>query len=395
MRMTDLENMNINDLRRLATQKGLTTTKKSEIIRHIADDAPQSNGQEAVGTASSIIENALNHVVQANQPSKELIREMVREAVGEVNFQTAPSTNGTSYTPATSAKQEAVKWAEVPDASCDVNGNYVTPPWWTEFVNASKISHVELKGSAGSGKTLAVHKLAEMEGKKLAVVTADGGLRKRDLIGQREISNATTFFDAGEFASSARNGDWALIDEANFADADALGFLNGMTDRAGTEGSTFSIGGKVIDVHPDFRCFITRNPGYAGTKNMNEALKDRFWTIEVPPLLDDNLKEMFNAHEMYEGFLDDAVAVVSGLYRAWEQNRITYQVSPRRALVASKLADEMAVGVYITGDEETSEQLFRRLLKSSILTMVESKHDRDAVDYQINTIYETVDGLNR
>ena len=81
MRMLDLENMNINDLRRLATQKGLTTTKKSEIIRHIADDAPQSNGQEAVGTASSIIENALNHVVQANQPSKELIREMVREAV--------------------------------------------------------------------------------------------------------------------------------------------------------------------------------------------------------------------------------------------------------------------------------------------------------------------------
>ena len=393
--MLDLENMNINDLRRLATQKGLTTTKKSEIIRHIADDAPQSNGQEAVGTASSIIENALNHVVQANQPSKELIREMVREAVGAVNFPTAPSTNGTSYTPATSAKQETVKWAEVPDASCDVNGNYVTPPWWTEFVNASKISHVELKGSAGSGKTLAVHKLAEMEGKKLAVVTADGGLRKRDLIGQREISNATTFFDAGEFASSARNGDWALIDEANFADADALGFLNGMTDRAGTEGSTFSIGGKVIDVHPDFRCFITRNPGYAGTKNMNEALKDRFWTIEVPPLLDDNLKEMFNAHEMYEGFLDDAVAVVSGLYRAWEQNRITYQVSPRRALVASKLADEMAVGVYITGDEETSEQLFRRLLKSSILTKVESKHDRDAVDYQINTIYETVDGLNR
>jgi len=399
MRTIDLEKMDINDLRRLAIQKGLTTTKKSEIIKQIADDAPQSNGQEAMGTASSIIENALHHVVQANRPSKDLIREMVFEAVefglqvGE--FQTAPSTNGTSYAPATSAKQETVKWAEVPDASCDVNGNYVTPPWWTEFVNASKISHVELKGSAGSGKTLAVHKLAEMEGKKLAVVTADGGLRKRDLIGQREISNATTFFDAGEFASSARNGDWALIDEANFADADALGFLNGMTDRAGTEGSTFSIGGKVIDVHPDFRCFITRNPGYAGTKNMNEALKDRFWTIEVPPLLDDNLKAMFNAHEMYEGFLDDAVAVVSGLYRAWEQNRITYQVSPRRALVASKLADEMAVGIYVTGDEETSEQLFRRLLKSSILTKVESKHDRDAVDYQINTIYETVDGLNR
>ena len=67
-------------------------------------------------------------------------------------------------------------------------------------MSASQVSHIELKGSAGSGKTLAVHKLAEELGKKLAVVTADGGLRKRDLIGQREIANGTTYFDAGEFA---------------------------------------------------------------------------------------------------------------------------------------------------------------------------------------------------
>ena len=77
MRTIDLEKMDINDLRRLAIQKGLTTTKKSEIIKQIADDAPQSNGQEAMGTASSIIENALHHVVQANRPSKDLIRESI------------------------------------------------------------------------------------------------------------------------------------------------------------------------------------------------------------------------------------------------------------------------------------------------------------------------------
>ena len=242
MRIADLERMSIMELRTLARERGLETTKKEQIIQHLAEDVPQSVGQESVGTSASLIENALNHAILANQPSKESIRELVQEVIGEVKFN-APvtSSNGVAPSPSPVSTDTIIQWAEVPDATCDVNGQYVTPPWWEELITASAVSHVELKGSAGSGKTLAVHKLAEIHGKKLAIVTADGGLRKRDLIGQREIANGTTYFDAGEFASSAKNGDWALIDEANFADADALGFLNGMTDRAGTVGSTFSI----------------------------------------------------------------------------------------------------------------------------------------------------------
>jgi MoxR-like ATPase len=247
------------------------------------------------------------------------------------------------------------------------------------------VSHIELKGSAGSGKTLAVHKLAEQLGKKLAVVTADGGLRKRDLIGQREIANGTTYFDAGEFATSAKNGDWALLDEANFADADALGFLNGMTDRAGTEGSTFNIGGKVIPVHPDFRCFITRNQGYAGTKNMNEALRDRFWTIEVPPLMDEDLVLMLRSHGMLKVFAQDASFQVTALYKTWENNQINYQVSPRRALVAWQLAEQL-------GSERKD---FRELLTKSILTKIDAKHDKEAIAFQIKTNWSTLDSMEK
>ena len=328
----------------------------------------------------------MNHAILANAPSKETIRELVQEVIGEVKFN-APvtSSNGVAPSPSPVSTDTVIQWAEVPDATCDVNGEYVTPPWWNELITASQVSHIELKGSAGSGKTLAVHKLAEEMGKRLAVVTADGGLRKRDLIGQREIANGTTYFDAGEFASSARNGDWALIDEANFADADALGFLNGMTDRAGTEGSTFSIGGKVIDVHPDFRCFITRNQGYAGTKNMNEALRDRFWTIEVPPLVDEKLVQMLQSHGMPEDCAKDASFLVTALYKTWEQNKITYQVSPRRALVAYQLADKL----------DADKDAYRKLLEKSILTKIDNKHDKEAVEHQIKTIWATLKTLER
>ena len=386
MRIADLERMSIMELRTLARERGLETTKKEQIIQHLAEDAPQSVGQESVGTSASLIENALNHAILANQPSKESIRELVQEVIGEVKFN-APvtSSNGVAPSPSPVSTDTIIQWAEVPDATCDVNGQYVTPPWWEELITASAVSHVELKGSAGSGKTLAVHKLAEIHDKKLAIVTADGGLRKRDLIGQREIANGTTYFDAGEFASSAKNGDWALIDEANFADADALGFLNGMTDRAGTVGSTFSIGGKVIDVHPDFRCFITRNQGYAGTKNMNEALRDRFWTIEVPPLVDEKLIQMLESHGLPEDYAKDASFLVTALYKTWENNQITYQVSPRRALVAYQLAER------IMADRKE----YKNLLEKSILTKIDSKHDKEAVAHQIKTIWATLNTLER
>jgi len=384
MRVADLESMNINDLRTLARERGIETTKKAEIIQYLAEDAPQLAEQESVGTSASLIENAITHLMKTNQPSKESIRELMQEVVGELNLSVPASSNGVAPQ-VTGATETAIHWSEVPKATCDVNGEYIRPPWWNEFVSASQVSHIELKGSAGSGKTLAVHKLAEELGKKLAVVTADGGLRKRDLIGQREIANGTTYFDAGEFASSAKNGDFAIIDECNFADPDSIGFLNGLTDRAGTTGSTFTIGGKVIEVHPEFRCFLTRNPGYAGTKNMNEALKDRFWTIEVPPLVDDDLVQMFLSHGMDRTWATDSGYMVSALYKTWENNQINYQVSPRRALVASQLAERLG----------NDRKEFRNLLKKSILTKIESKHDKDAVGFQIETIWDTLKTLER
>jgi len=321
MQTRDLEKMDVKSLRRMARASGLPLNRKIDIVNALADDS--------VGL-----------VYRSADRLKTLVREVLTE--DGVLF----SKNGNSDSPVGMAPENDdtfIRWPDVSPAVCDVNGEYVFPPFYEELKAVSKFSHVELKGPAGSGKTLAVHKLAELNKKKLAVITADGGLRRRDMIGQREMINGTTYFEAGEFASAARNGDWALIDEVSMAEADALGFLLGMTDRCGSVGSTFTIGGKVIDVHPDFRCFITRNPGYAGTKTMNEALKDRFYTFEVAPLLDKDLEKMLNAHKLNPTHIAQSVPVVSALYRAWEKNSIAYQISPRRVLIASQLASELGI----------------------------------------------------
>ena len=366
MKTQELVLLDVKSLRRMARASGLPLNRKIDIVNALADDS--------VGL-----------VYRSADRLKALVREVLAEDGVLFNEKGKESSSSSPVGVVAPEDEDTfVRWPEVSPAVCDVNGEYVYPPFYKELEAVVKFSHVELKGPAGSGKTLAVHKMAELTKKTLAVITADGGLRRRDMIGQREMINGTTYFEAGEFASAAKNGDWALIDEVSMAEADALGFLLGMTDRCGSVGSTFTIGGKVIDVHPDFRCFITRNPGYAGTKTMNEALKDRFYTFEVAPLLDTDLENMLKAHKLNPTHIAQSVPVVSALYRAWEKNSIAYQISPRRVLIASQLATELKI---------KDANGFRKILQNSILTKIEAKHDRDAVAHQLNTIFETLDNL--
>jgi len=336
MNRVELEALDIHDLRKLAQDAGLATIRKASIVAALSADYRSDNG-----------------VLVA-----------------------APDRNGAGPAPApVPPSGDGVIWPEVPPATSAVNGEYVEPPWLPELRAAAHIGHVELMGPAGSGKTLAVHHLAATLGKKLAVVTADGGLRKRDLVGQRELVASQTVLMAAEFAAAARAGDWALIDEANMAEPDAISFVNGMTDRPGIEGSTFQVGGQTVEVHPDFRCFLTRNPGYVGTRAMNEALRDRFWSIDVPPLSGDSLAAMLRAHDVRKDYVPEAVWLIDTLYQAWEKNRISYQVSPRRALDAAGMCDQL----------EGSD--FRYWLERAIITKIDAKHDQEAVQRTIEAAW--------
>ena len=325
MNRIELENLDILELRALGQKAGVQSQKKAAIVAALADEY-------RTGSAVALQPPPAPSLVAVDTP-----------------------------------EEDAIFWTDVQDASCNVNGDYVSPPWFDELQAAVTIGHVELMGPSGSGKTLAVHKLATIQGRKLAVVTADSGLKKRDLVGERELINGQTFFKASQFATAARDGDWALIDEANMAEASAMGFLNGMLDRPGVEGSTFLLGGKAIPVHPDFRLFITRNPGYRGTNLMNEALRDRFWSIDVPPLLGEGLRQMLRSHKVKKADIETGAVVVEALYSAWERNRISYQVSPRRVIQAAEMSRHL------------KDIPFSKLLTQSIMTKIDQKHDQDSV----------------
>ena len=351
MRAIELENLEIDELRKLGRKHKLDTKIKSKIVLALNNCDCKICGGRAKGTGK-----------------------LVQRIVAQPAPQTPPE------------QSESVIWPNVPKATSEVNGDYVSPPWLAELEAAASVGHVELMGPAGSGKTLAIHHLAAKLKKNLAVVTADGGLRKRDLVGQRELIAGSTIFTAAEFATAAKQGDWALIDEANMAEPEAMSFINGMTDRPAQAGSTFQVAGQTIEVHPNFRCFMTRNPNYVGTRRMNEALRDRFWSIEVPPLSGKSLAAMFKSHGVDSAFINQAVFVTDTLYKAFTENRIAYQVSPRRGLAAAKIAS-----VLLEGKRSNKVRTFRECMEKSILTKIDAAHEVDGVHPLIRTAWNMLD----
>lgn len=117
---------------------------------------------------------------------------------------------------------EQVRFPGVPVVQ-DPMSNFRKPAWYEAMRTAVKAGkHISLSGPPGIGKSTAVEQLAAEEHKPLVHIGADAGLRRRDLTGSVELINGHTSFMVAEYAAAAVNGWWAVIDEANAAEPDAI-----------------------------------------------------------------------------------------------------------------------------------------------------------------------------
>jgi hypothetical protein len=74
-----------------------------------------------------------------------------------------------------------------------------------------------------------------------------------------------------------RNGQWLIAEEANVIHPGVWSMVNTLTDHTG-EGLRLPTG-EVVPNHPEFRLVLVYNEGYAGTREVNAALKDRLMPI--------------------------------------------------------------------------------------------------------------------
>ena len=84
-----------------------------------------------------------------------------------------------------------------------------------------------------------------------------------------------------------------MLDEINMAKSEALAVLHGTLDF---RRSIDVPGYERIDLHPATRFIATMNYGYAGTKELNEALVSRFVVIRMPMISQEHLILLLQDH---------------------------------------------------------------------------------------------------
>lgn len=149
--------------------------------------------------------------------------------------------------------------------------------------------HLLLAGPKATGKNVLAENLAAAFGRPCWDVSMYINVDAASLIGADTLRNGQVEFREGPVCQCARLGGFGVLDEVNMAKNEALAVLHATLDFR-----------RVIDVpgyeriplDPATRFIGTMNYGYAGTRELNEALVSRFVVLDMPVISQDDLKKL-------------------------------------------------------------------------------------------------------
>jgi midasin len=134
-------------------------------------------------------------------------------------------------------------------------------------------------GETGVGKTLAVRYLAWKTNNGFRRVNLNGSTTVDEFLGKLLINEQGTYWVNGVLVDAMLTGDWILLDEINACLPEIAFSLHSLLDDDHMV-VLMEYDGRIIRPHPNFRLFASMNPSeegrYGGTKDLNEALLDRF-----------------------------------------------------------------------------------------------------------------------
>ena len=136
-----------------------------------------------------------------------------------------------------------------------------------------------LSGGKATGKNILAENLAYVFGRPSYNISFHVNVDSAALIGTDTFIENEVRLRKGMVTLCAENGGFGVFDEINMAKNDAVSVLHAALDYRGI----IDIPGyDRIELHPATRFIGTMNYGYAGTKELNEALVSRFMVLNMP-----------------------------------------------------------------------------------------------------------------
>lgn len=196
-----------------------------------------------------------------------------------------------------------------------------------------------LTGPKATGKNILAENLAYIFNRPAYNVSFHVNTNSGDLIGTDTFEDNQVKLRKGSIYQCAEYGGFGILDEINMAKNDAVSVLHATLDY---RRSIDVPGYDKIDLHPAARFIGTMNYGYAGTKELNEALVSRFLVIDMPAQTEESLEFIF--HRMFPKAKQDAAAQFIGVFldlqlKAQNSEISTKPLDLRGLLAAMKIVD--------------------------------------------------------
>ena len=226
--------------------------------------------------------------------------------------------------------------------------------------------NILLCGEKATGKNILADNLAWLFQRPVYNVSFHVNTDSSTLIGTDTFVGGEVRLRSGPVAQAARHGGFCILDEINMAKNDAVAVMHSVLDYR----RLIDVPGyDCIPMHPATRFIATMNYGYAGTRELNEALVSRFTVIRMPALQPEQLRRLLRADvpNASEEHVDRCVGLFLDLNEKAVNGEIsTHSVDMRGMIAALRLMtegmrpkDAIALGITNKCFDEYEYQLVR------------------------------------
>lgn len=181
-----------------------------------------------------------------------------------------------------------------------------------------------LAGPKATGKNVLAENLAWIFGRPCWNISFHVNVDASYLIGTDTFDGEKVVFRPGPVYQCAQYGGFGVLDEINMAKNEAMAVLHATLDyRRILEISGYDR----ITLHPAARFIGTMNYGYAGTRELNEALGSRFVVLQMPTITEKQLDQLLK--EEYPKISRNMCRQLSAIFFELDHKAENAEISPR------------------------------------------------------------------
>lgn len=204
--------------------------------------------------------------------------------------------------------------------------------------------NILLVGAKATGKNVLAENLAYCFGRGDWNVSFHVNMDAAMMLGSDTFRDGQVQFRPGPVYECASQGGFCILDEINMARNEALAALHSMLDFR-----------RILDIpgygrlkmHPATRFIATMNYGYAGTRELNEALASRFAVIALPPANEHMLESLLAKQygELSEKIRQSVIALFMDLQLKYQQGEISSKAVDLRGLLGALKIYQQGLGL--------------------------------------------------